>query len=137
MSRRETFEREVSDFDERQLPKVLDFKSHRFVSIERDSVTGATYVRGHKSLRGACNYLADCIAGAERFVPERILDLDTGELHELDVFAFVAPKSVDATAVMMSRDLMHEIAQSLERVDPHANALKIKLLNQALQGRRA
>lgn len=102
-NRQEVFEREISDFDERQLPRVLDFKQHRFVTIERDTVTGSTFVRGHKSLRGACDSLSRTVAGAERFIPERVLDLDTGEMHELDVFAFVAPRHVEAVAVMLPR----------------------------------
>ena len=136
MSRQQVFEREVTEYDERQLPKVLDFKEHRFVSIERDSVSGVTFVRGHKSMRGACNYLAGVVEGCERFVPQKLLDLDTGEMHELDVFAFVAPKSVDAVAVMMPRNMAETVAGCLKswpQLDSVAAA--VKLIEHAIERR--
>jgi hypothetical protein len=107
----------VEDYDEKQLPKVLDFSEHRFVTVERDSVSGATFVRGHKSMRGACSSLSRSVEGCERFIPERVIDLDTEEVHELDVFGFVAPKSVDAVAVMMPRTMLATIDEGLRCCD--------------------
>lgn len=117
MSRRETFEHLIEDYDGKQLPRVLDFAEHRFVTVERDSVSGVTFVRGHKTMRGACGSLSRSVAGAERFVPEKVVDLDTAEVHELDVFAFVAPKSVDAVALMMPRAMLTTIGEGLRCCD--------------------
>lgn len=111
------FDRLVEDYDERQLPKVLDFKQHRFISVERDSVSGATFVQGHKTLRGACGHLSRAVEGCERFIPVRVVDLDTGEQHELDVFAFVAPKHLDAVAAMMPRALLRLVDEGLRSCD--------------------
>lgn len=135
MDRRKTFDKVFEDYDEKAITKCVDFTWHRFVSIERDSLTTNRYAKGHKSMRGACSYLARAIEEGEPYVPERILDLDSGELHELDMFAFVAPKSVDAVAVMMPRGLMEETVKSLDANDRDANAIKVKLMRAALARR--
>lgn len=116
--RQATFDRLIEEYDPKQLPRVLDFAEHRFVTVERDSVSGATFVRGHKTMRGACGCLSRSVAGAERFIPQKVVDLDTEEVHELDVFAFVAPKSVDAVAVMMPRAVLESVDQQLEAAHP-------------------
>lgn len=132
--RQKVFAEHISDYDEKQLPKVLDFKEHRFVTIERDSVTAQTFLKGYKSMRGACNALARAVESCERLVPEKILDLDTGQMHELTVFAFVAPESVDAVAAMFPR---HVAACALEAVraalvNSPERETAIKLLQAAL-----
>lgn len=103
--RKQAFEDAIEEYDEAQLKKAVDFKEHRFVSIEHDKVTSDRYAKGHKSLRGACNHLARSVQEGDTFLPEFILDLDNGDRHELDLFVHVAPKSVDAVSVMLPRAL--------------------------------
>jgi hypothetical protein len=105
MSRQDTFKAAIEEYDEAQLKKAVDFKEHRFVSIEHDKMTSDRYAKGHKSLRGACNHLARSVQEGDTFLPEFILDLDSGDRHELDLFVHVAPKTVDAVSVMLPRAL--------------------------------
>lgn len=132
--RQQVFKDNIVEYDEKQLPKVVNFAEHRFVTIERDAVTAQTFLKGHKSMRGACNYLARAIEGCERFVPERILDLDDGRMHELDVFAFVAPKSVDAVAVMMPRGVATGALEAIGAWAGDEARSAEKLLQAALNG---
>lgn len=141
MSDREAnFERAIVESDERALSKCVDFEEHRFVSIERDVVTMNRYAQGHKSLRGASSHMARAVESGEAYVPEFVLDLDTGEMHEIDLFVHVAPKSVNAVAVMMPRSLLDLIDEGLrscddpelkERLEP-----AFKLLERAKERRR-
>lgn len=108
MSDREAnFERAIVESDERALSKCVDFEEHRFVSIERDVVTMNRYAQGHKSLRGACSHMARAVESGEAYVPESVLDLDTGEMHEIDLFVHVAPKSVGAIAPLFPRQVVN------------------------------
>lgn len=103
--RKKVFTDAIEEYDEAQLRKAVDFAEHRFVSVEHDKMTSDRYAKGHKSLRGACNHLARSVQEGDTFVPEFILDLDSGDRHELDLFVHVAPKSVDAVSVMLPRAL--------------------------------
>jgi hypothetical protein len=114
MSRRDTFTDAIEEYDEAALKRAVDFAAHRFVSIEHDKTTSDRYAKGHKSLRGACNHLARSVQEGDTFLPEFILDLDTGERHELDLFVHVAPKSVDAVSIMLPRMLARAAAQACE-----------------------
>lgn len=135
MDRRKTFDKVFEDYDEKAITKCVDFTWHRFVSIERDSLTTNRYAKGHKSMRGACSYLARAIEEGEPYVPERILDLDSGELHELDMFAFVAPKSVEAVAVMLPRTLATATRDALQRRTTDDLAPVVKIIDSALARR--
>lgn len=118
MSDREAnFNRAFAEYDERALAKCVDFSEHRFVSIERDTLTRQRYVRGHKTMRGACGHLSRTVEECLAYIPDGVLDLDTGETHELDVFGHVAPKNVDAVAVMMPRAMLTTIDEGLRCCD--------------------
>lgn len=114
-ARVETFERIVEDADSKQLEKVVRFEDHRFVSIERDTLTSQRYARGHKTLPAACTYLARVIEEGEPMVPESVIDLDTGQQHELDLFVHVAPRSVDAVSPLMPRSAAEFVRKQLDR----------------------
>jgi hypothetical protein len=103
--RKKTFTDAIEEYDEAALKKAVDFKEHRFVSIEHDKMTSDRYAKGHKSLRGACNHLARSVQEGDTFLPEFILDLDSGQRYDLDLFVHVAPKSVNAVSVMLPREL--------------------------------
>jgi hypothetical protein len=117
--RKTVFDKLVSDVDERQLAKCVDFAQHRFVSIESDKLTHDRYAKGHKSLRGACNHLARAVEEGEAYVPEMVVDLDTGTRHELDLIAFVAPKEVNAVGLMLPRQLAETLRSIVSTTTTH------------------
>ena len=113
--RKASFERAFADFDEKALTKCVDFAKHGYVSIERDALTMARYVKGHASLRAACDYLAHETEAGEPFIPEAVINLDSSERHELDMLAFVFPASVDAVGVVLPRQAAADAVSYLRR----------------------
>ena len=124
--RRTNFEETFDEVDETALKKHINFDEHRFVSVEKDSITGSTLLQGHRTLRGACGHLKRAVEECERFVPECVVDLDTGQEHQLDVFVFVAPKSVEAVAVLLPRALVTEMTKRLLNSDRPEGAPNIE-----------
>ncbi len=102
-TRKQRFDELTTDYDEKALTKAVGFAEHRFISIERDKLTSDRYAKGHKSLRGACNYLARAVEEGEAYVPELIFDLDNDVKHELAMIVHVAPKSIDAVSLLVAR----------------------------------
>lgn len=138
-TRQENFDRAIEDYDAKALNKCVDFDQHRYITVERDGYTANHYVKGHKTLRGACDYLAQVREEGEPFVPEQVLDLDTAEQFELDVLAFVAPKQLDAVAVMLPRELATQVLDRLVNCDdappPAAIQRAINLFRSAIARR--
>lgn len=130
--RKEHFDQAFSEVDEKQLAKSVDFAQHRFVSIERDKLTSHRYVKGHKSLRGACNHLARAQMEGESYVPEHILDMDTGELHELELMVHVAPKHVGAVSIMLPAALAEGVLSMIKASASETARTAEKLFQQAI-----
>lgn len=103
--RKQAFTEAIEEYDEAGLKKAVDFGQHRFVSIEHDKMTEDRFAKGHKTIRGACGHLSRAMREGDPFTPEFILDLDTGQRHELDLFVTVAPKTADAVVVVLSREM--------------------------------
>ena len=135
-SRQQTFNEAIEDHDEAGLRNAVDFAEHRFVSIERDKQTEDRFVKGHKTIRGACGHLSRAVEEGAPFTPEFILDLDTGERHELDLFVTVAPKSVGAVAIVMPLPMARAAAHSLVGIDLHEAALQAGVVIQKSIDRR-
>lgn len=129
-AREDAFNRLIEEYDAKALSKVVNFAEHRFVSIERDAVTGDTYAKGHKTMRGACGHMARAVQEGDTFLPVGVIDLDQDTAHEVDLFAFVAPKTLEAVAVLMPRDVARDVLVELEAETPGA-----KLIQQAIDRR--
>ena len=137
-SRRKVFAGIFEEVDEPQLKKSVDFAAHRFVSVERDKTTTDQFVKGHRTLRAACDHMALGMREGDPFVPEHVYDLDTGERHDLDLFTFVVPTSVDAAAFVMPVSMARDAADTLRRAEhPAARVLETALgiIRPAAQGR--
>lgn len=119
-NRKAAFEEAIEEYDDAGLKKAVDFADHRFVSIEHDKTTDDRFAKGHKTIRGACGHLQRAVAEGDPFVPEFILDLDTGERHELDLLVTVVPKSVEAVVVVMPVDMAKHAARDLHGIANHA-----------------
>lgn len=131
--RQAALDRIVEEYDEKAAERE-NLIAYRFMSIERDVVTAGTYLKGHKSIRGACNYLARVIEEGERFVPVSIVDLDEGTTHELDLHAFVAPRSLGAVALLLPRAVAVGLAAAA--AGDHTMSVDVaKFIEQALQGK--
>jgi hypothetical protein len=135
MSRQTVFTAHIEEADEPQLKKAVDFNEHRFVSIERDKSTMDRFAKGHKTLRGACGYMARSVKEGDPFVPEFILDLDNDQRHELTLFAFVVPSNVEAVAVVMPSAMADEVARILEDTVSDAAFNAAKIIRQAIDRR--
>lgn len=110
-TRREALSKFVETFDEKVFDKSVDLSKEKIVAIERDAQTSDTYLSTHKNLRAACDYLASTVGMG--YQPEFLLDLDTGERHDLDLIAFVTPKSVDGVGVLLPRSVAQGLADYL------------------------
>jgi hypothetical protein len=131
--RQRAFAQLFEEADEKQVEKMVVFDQHRFLSVERDKATSDRFVKGHKTMRAACDHLANGMMEGEPFIPEYVFDLDTGERHELDLFAFVVPRSVDAVSLIMPRQLASDAADALANDVSDAADQAMKILHAALK----
>jgi hypothetical protein len=136
MSRQDVFNNVIEEVDESQLKKAIDFTEHRFVSIERDKQTTDRFAKGHKTMRGACGYLSRAVESGDPFVPEFVLDLDTGERHELELFVTVAPKAAEAVMIVMPLPMAQATASSLRDTTLHEPARQASVVIQLAIDRR-
>lgn len=118
----------ISEWDEKAIKGVVEFDKHRFIAIERAKTGDDRYATGHKTLRGACNHLSRALEEGETFIPEYIIDLDTGERHELDVFAAVVPKSVAAVSLVLPPGTVSAILSALDASSAEACAQAAKMV---------
>lgn len=132
VTRKEHFDAIVAEYDEKALAKCADFTKHRYVSVERDKITSERYVKGHGSMRSACNYLAAATEEGEGFIPELVIDLDTGVKSELDLLAFVYPKTIDAVGVMLPRPVAEALQARLTIAKSDAGPELMKQLDAGL-----
>lgn len=132
--RKASFELAIAEYDPKALASAVDFTKHRFISIELDGQNA--YVKGHASQRAACDHMARAIEEGEPYVPGLVIDLDTGSKAELDVLVFVAPKNIEAVAVMMPREMAITVNTILKgTLNTPALEAPIKLIQQAIDRR--
>lgn len=132
--RKANFELAIPDYDAKALGSAVDFTKHRYISVERDDQN--TYVKGHTSQRAACDHMARAVEEGEPYVPGLVIDLDTGSKAELDLFVFVAPKNIEAVAVMMPREMAITVNTILKgTLNTPALEAPIKLIQQAIDRR--
>lgn len=93
--------------------KTLDLAVHRFIAVERETVTSDYYMSGHKTARAACEALAREVEGCGGWSPMFLLDLDADERHIFKIVTFVFPENVDGIGIMLPRELAETLVSAL------------------------
>lgn len=129
----------IESFDAKSVEKgkSIDLTVHRFIAVERETVTSEYYMSGHATARAACDSLAREIETCRGWAPTFLVDLDTGERHVFAIVAFVFPENVDGVGVVLPRNLARLVVAVLggETADPTATTKAAGILQRAIDRR--
>lgn len=108
-TRKKVFDGVIESYDQAAAKENVDLAKHSHLAIEHDGRSNDSYLSGWPSLRAACDYLAEQVEAGDSYVPDFIVNLDTGERIDLGVHVSVVPSTVDAVVALLPRPVAEHL----------------------------
>lgn len=126
----------IESFDGKAVEKQksLDLSVHRFIAVERETVTTDCYMSGHKTARAACEALSREVETCRGWSPMFLIDLDSGERQVFNIIAFVFPEGVDGVGVVLPRSLAESVVTLLGGGSALGAAQAVAVIQRAIDG---